>query len=832
MSIRLSLFVITFACVPVFDLVEADESDDLRQLLTSHCADCHSGDSPEAGIVLSAQSSKTDLSNPYLLRKLISVLEDRRMPPRESTELPAKLRGRLLDQFQTQLNKAVTKEPFGRIPVRRMNRFQYNNAVVDLLKLDRELFRMNERLMRRRNNYFQPQTGKMPESVLVSCRPLSKDIDNQRPEGFRGVTAFPQDKRAEHGFDNRADHLTMSPLLMESFLGLSQSVAASPDLNAAECRAWDEFFSHPDRPVRASSEGRLEAENGQHVRIVNKPEGAVGRQDMSVFGDSWSGNAQLFWQCPGNDRVLELEFNAPREGNGLRMGFSVAGDYGTFDVLLDGKAIRKTVDFFNAGVKHTVRSIPVDVSEGIHRITFKCVGKQDRSARFFFGLDYIDVTTPKAEPTSARSLPEPDVLKTRIRLLLRRAFRRPVSGDVQQKFVNFATELRADGASWEETMRSVLSAVLGSPEFFYLYESPSGSSQRQRLNDFELASRLSQFFWSSIPDDELLDLAADGKLSRPEVLSAQIDRMMNDVRSGRFCENFPAQWLQLDRLVTSVPDQKKYPWFYYFGYRTSMHMMSEPLLLFETVFVENRSIIDLIAPDFTWESPMLKQNYEGTAKSHHEVLVQSFRRVRLESARRGGVITNAAVMTMTSTPTRTQPITRGAWTNAVIFNDPPEPPPADVPPLPEDESPQTATQTIREKLAIHRKRADCAGCHNQIDPLGFALENFGPTGVWRDSYENGRPVDMQGKLFNQYQFGSVEEFKALLVSQKIRFIRGLTGHLLSYALGRELGPADWPVISEISDGAANGEDGLRSLLKAIAMSDSFLHKGFAEPSSN
>ena len=164
-------------------------------------------------------------------------------------------------------------------------------------------------------------------------------------------------------------------------------------------------------------------------------------------------------------------------------------------------------------------------------------------------------------------------------------------------------------------MRTMVGAVLGMPDFLYSYEtldeeqSDLKSRGRQRVNDFELASRLAQFFWSSIPDDTLLDLAESGSLSDPETLSTQIDRMLNDVRSSRFCDNFPAQWLQLDRLITSIPDPDKFPYFYYHGYRTSLHMMSEPLLLFETIYVEDRSIVDLLDPKFTWQSDMLRQNY-------------------------------------------------------------------------------------------------------------------------------------------------------------------------------------------------------------------------------
>ena len=256
---------------------------------------------------------------------------------------------------------------------------------------------------------------------------------------------------------------------------------------------------------------------------------------------------------------------------------------------------------------------------------------------------------------------------------------------------------------------------------------------------------MSFFLWGSIPDEILLDLAEAGKLSDPETLDAQLDRMLNDAKMARFCDAFPSQWLQLDRLISSIPDQEKFKYFYFnSAYRASMHMMLEPLLLFETVYIEDRSIMELLDPKFTWQSEVLAAAYQGKNNARkREVKILTLKRIPVTDPRWGGVITNAAVMTMTSSPTRTQPITRGAWVNTVIFNDPPEPPPADVPPLPEANEEELQRLTLRERFEAHRKREDCASCHKQIDPLGFALENYGPTGVWRDKYENGRDVDSQ-----------------------------------------------------------------------------------------
>jgi mono/diheme cytochrome c family protein len=840
-----------FATLPVLLLSivfaapsSGQDSTLLQTTFKAHCFTCHGNDGEAEGEVnlLTLKYGDDLQARPELLQRLITVLSDRQMPPEDEPALPEAKRKELVSHLQSRLAQALKNQPFNTTPIRRMNRFQYNNAVVDLLELDRDIFQLNERLMRRREDYFQPESGKMPNEVRISSRPLSKDIDNQRPEGFRGVAPFPQDKRAEHGFDNRADHLTMSPLLMESFLQLSQSITQSPDLNPRECRSWDRLFAAPGKPARGFMEGRYEAETASRIKVAAVSNGPAGPQDMRGFGSDWSGSAQLFWQCPSADASIKVSFDVKTEGTGFLFAFTKAGDYGTFQVYLDDVEIGKPVDLFDPKVVRTKHQISdLKIKPGPHTLTFKCVGKNGRSAKHFWGLDYLDVTGQKqtAKPNDSPN-PAGEAIRSRLAQLLRRAFRRPVDPTTLDRFTDFAERQLAAGASFEETMRTMVGVVLGMPEFLYLYDlrdddnltvpattkskPSSNNTVRQRVDDFELASRLAQFFWSSIPDDTLLDLADAGKLSEPATLSAQIDRMLNDRRSSRFCENFPAQWLQLERLVTSIPDPKKFPYFYYHGYRTSMHMMSEPLLLFETVYVEDRSIVELLDPKFTWQSDMLRSNYEGKAAGGHDVQVQLFKRVALTDPRRGGVITNAAILTMTSTPTRTQPITRGAWVNAVIFNDPPDPPPADVPLLAEGNHEELAKLTIRERLAAHRKRADCASCHNKIDPFGFALENYGPTGVWRDKYENGREVDVSGVLFNQHKFKDVLEFKRLILKEKQRFIRGFSSHVLSYALGRELGPADWPALEKIAADAAAGDDRMRTLLKSIAMSDPFLHK--------
>ena len=620
------------------------------------------------------------------------------MPPDKARPLNAQTRRAMISHLKAALKRSLASTAFARIPIRRMNRFQYNNAVVDLLQLKRDIFPLPENLMRRYTNHFKPAAGKMPSLVRVANRPLGKDIDSARPEGFMGVGAFPQDRRAEHGFDNRADHLTLSPLLMESFLKLSHSIVSSRDLNPRECGVWQSFFITP--------------------------------------------------------------------------------------------------------------------------VTAKGVAK----------------------PTHKQ---QSQVIQARLKKFLRRAFRRPVEAKTLQRFVAFAENNLKSGASFTETMKTLVGATIASPDFLYLYNARKTAGRKTAasaplaargiapVDDFELASRLAMFLWGSIPDDKLLDLAEAGKLKQDKILAGQIDRMLNDRRTMRFCDSFPSQWLQLDRLISSVPDRKKFPEFYFVqAYRASIHMMLEPLLLFETVYIENRSIVELLAPKFTWQSPLLARLYGNQSTGRkprrgarfRQVKVLTFRRVALTDPRWGGVITNSAVMTMTSSPTRTQPITRGAWVNAVIFNDPPDPPPADVPPLPKANDARLKKMTLRERLEAHRKRADCAACHRKIDPLGFALENYGPIGKWRDKYPNGRQVDPSGTLFGRHRFKTAVEFKRIILQEKRRFVRGFVAHVTSYALGRELTVADSPAIDRITQQAMLGKDGLRSVLKQAAMSAPFRHK--------
>ena len=642
-------------------------------LFKSSCVKCHGKDGNLKGELnlLEIKTAEQLTENLAQLKTIIEVLNASEMPPEKEPRLKPETRAAAVDELQKLLREATAGADFASTPIRRMNRLQYNNAVQDLFSLKVSVFPLPEKMMRDQSGYFAKALGpekKMPESVTVSSRPLGKSgLIEPR---LAGVGPFPQDPRAEHGFDNRGDHLSLSPFLLESFFKLSRRIVQSPNFDRSTVGIWREFFV-----------------------------------------------------APTEDDVKEL-------------------------------------------------------------------------------------------------------VLPRLRNFMTRAFRRPVPNALLNDYTNHVHRQIDLDVSFTDAMKEAASAVLSSPRFLYLYDRPAVANKTESLDGYDLASRLSFFLWSSIPDDTLLQLAGNGELVKPEVRAAQVNRMLSSPKLKRFCDSFPSQWLQLDRIVSAVPDENKFKDFFYAApnYRTTMDMMMEPLLLFETVLIENRSILEFINSEYTYRSGRLRKWYgdKPAGKIGGPVTMQ-FTRQPVTDRRQGGVITTAAVMTMTSGPDETKPITRGAWIAGVIFNAPPDPPPADVTPL---GKPKVTDKklTVRERFAVHRERADCAGCHSKLDPLGFALENFDPVGRWRNHYENGRKVDASGVLFRKHSFNNVVEFKDAILSEKNRFTRAFAGHMLSYALGRGLTPIDAYALDRIT--AKTIADGFRlqTLLHEVVQSAPFINK--------
>ncbi len=372
-----------------------------------------------------------------------------------------------------------------------------------------------------------------------------------------------------------------------------------------------------------------------------------------------------------------------------------------------------------------------------------------------------------------------------------RAFRQPVTPQEVDQLLGFAALARKQGDSFEEGIATALEAVLVSPNFLYRIErdqpAPPGHSYAP-VSQYELASRLSYFFWSSTPDAELLRLAGQGSLRRPDVLATQVKRMLRDAKSFALVENFAGQWLQFKNIDVVRPDLARFPVFDE-GLRQAMRRETE--LFIDNVFRNDGNLIDLLDANYTFLNERLARYYgiEG-------VTGPEFRRVDMSGTPRGGgILAQASVLTASSYSTRTSPVLRGKWILENILNAPPPAPPADVPPL--DASKVGESASLRRQMEEHRKNPNCAVCHAKLDPLGFGLENFNAIGAWRT--EDGKfPVDASGSLPDGRSFRTPAELKAILKGDRDVFVRGLTEKLLIYALGRGLERYDRPVVAEIA----------------------------------
>ena len=423
----------------------------------------------------------------------------------------------------------------------------------------------------------------------------------------------------------------------------------------------------------------------------------------------------------------------------------------------------------------------------------------------------------------------------RLRKLLERAFRSPVDESTVSRYQDyFATRLEQTD-SFRHAMKDVVAAILASPRFIYLAESSTGTDNSS-LTGYELATRLSFFLWSSIPDEALLAVARDDSLRDPKILDEQTRRMLIDPKCHALTQNFARQWLRLDQLVTAVPDFDRFPQYYSrIGceqWKFGLQMMIEPLLLFDSIVLEDRSIMLLIDCNYSYRSNELQSWYDEATpfanrdnRNRFNTNQQQYLKRNLTDRRQGGVITSAATMTMTSSPLRTNPITRGAWVATVILNRPPPPPPDIIPPIEADDRKiEAAGLTLRQRLVQHQSSATCAACHSRIDPLGFALENYDAVGRWRDEYNSGLSIDSSGELLGKLKFNNIVDLKDALLEQPELFMRAFSEHLLSYALGRELILSDEPAVDEIVSSAMTDRGQFTTVVREIVQSHAFRYR--------
>jgi hypothetical protein len=410
-----------------------------------------------------------------------------------------------------------------------------------------------------------------------------------------------------------------------------------------------------------------------------------------------------------------------------------------------------------------------------------------------------------------------------------------VTADEVERLATLTDHAVAAGESWESGIQLAMQAVLCSPGFLFRVEQDPnpGSPEIRPLTEHQLASRLSYFLWSSMPDDPLLDLADAGQLSSQ--LAEQVRRMLADPRSAAFVQSFSLQWLQLQRLEIAAPDATLFPTF---TPELRAAMRRETELFVDAIVRENRSLTDLIAADFTFLNEPLARHYGivdtlGNREGQPEpkpggqpIRGTEFVRVSLQDPQRGGLLTQAGILTVTSNPTRTSPVKRGRWLLEQILGSPPPAPPPNVPELPATPA-DAASASLRQRMEIHRTNPACANCHAKMDPLGFALENYDAVGRWR-TQDGSFPIDPAGELPDGTRFSGPAELRQAILSRRQELVRCVCEKLLIYAIGRGLEYYDRPVIEQILQKTAAQEDRFGALIEQIVLSDAFRLRRNAE----
>lgn len=732
---------------------------DVQPLLARFCIRCHGGEEPEADLRLDRFKSPADLAAAReVLQTVLDNVEAGYMPPEDKPQPSAQQRQAIVAWLSAELSAGhdPTQASPGRVTMRRLNRVEYNNTIRDLVGVD-----------------------------------------------FEPAADFPSDD-VGYGFDNIGDVLSLPPILMEKYL-------------AAAERITEAAIVVPD-PIEVQSV-RLQAEHIQQT-------GAADRLPRDVRVRTLASNGEIYTthRFPKTgEYILRARAYGQQAGpEAVKMAFRIEGrDVDTVDVT----AVSRSPKTYETRVR---------VEQGVRRVAVAFINDyyapdaKDPKLRGDRNLyvDYIEIQGPvrvelvNLPPTHRRIVfVTPSATRSRtecarqiIEPFAARAWRRPLAPDELDRLVNVFHLGASQGESFERSIQLALQAVLVSPHFLFRVEidrGPLSSSGAYRISQYELASRLSYFLWSSMPDDELFDLARQGDLRKN--LDAQVRRMLADPKSQALVDNFGHQWLTTRNLAIAEPDPKLFP---KFDEKLRADMLKETELFLAAVIREDRSILDLIDADFTFVNQRLAAHYGLPG-----VQGDQFRRVALPDNRRGGVLTLASVLTVTSNPTRTSPVKRGKWVLENILGTPPPPPPPGVPELEEDEQVRL-TGSLRQRMEQHRTNPTCASCHSRMDPIGFGFENFDAVGAWRQ--RDGKfAIDPAGTLPSGESFDGPAALKAIFKQNKDGFTRCLAEKMLTYALGRGLEPYDRHAVNEIVAATARGDYRFSSLILATVHSRPF-----------
>ena len=747
-----------------------------QAFIEKHCIECHnSTDQSAAALFAGLFFDKLDVTHigedPETWEKVVRKLGAGMMPPAVKPRPDSAEQAEFLAYLETKLDALAKAQPNpGRPALHRVNRSEYANAVRDLLALE---------------------------------------ID---------ATALLPADDSSFGFDNIAGSLGVSPVLLERYVAAAGKISRLALGDTAM----------PDRQEKYLVSGDLT----QNQHLPGMPFGTRGGATFThhfpvdaeyiIRADLVERGGRMFGANNGKTEQLEVTLD------GQRVLLVELADY----EVEDGAAIRMAL---TAG-PHTIGAAfikknhaPVeDVIQPFEFSLFEPAVDGDPDWTFVPHLASMSVTGPfniagvSDTPTRQRIFvcrpanerEEASCARQIVETLATRAYRHPVDREQMSTLMDFYS-LGSEQGGFEAGIEMALRRILASPEFVFRFERAGedvAPGEIYRLSDVELASRLSFFLWSSIPDDELLGLAVDDKLHEPATLRKQVRRMLADPRSNAFIENFAGQWLYLRNLKTKGGAVEQFP---NFDDNLRQAFRTETELLFASIVREDRNLLDILTADYTFVNDRLARHY-GIAG----VYGSEFRRVPVENEARRGVLGHGSILMVTSLPERTSPVQRGVWVLENIVGAPVPTPPPNVPDLAEQAGTKNHPRTLREQMELHTTRPFCAGCHKIMDPVGFALENFDAIGQWRTE-EHGSPINATAKLVDGTEINGAIDLRNALLKYSDRFAQTTTEKLMTYALGRGLEYYDMPTVRAIARGAAKDDYRFSSIIIGIVESAAF-----------
>lgn len=775
-----------------------------QRFFSEHCLVCHDADTKKGGLDLTGLPWRPN--DPETFDQWVEVfdkVDKQKMPPRQKARPDPTARAAFLKALGTELRAANLdrQRTEGRVVLRRLNRAEYENTLHDLLSIDLPL------------QHFLPEDSPV------------------------------------NGFDNVAAGLRLSMLHLQQYLEAADAaISAAMDFRRRDgvkkrLRYQDEESVRDDARKKEKKTFRVLPDA---VVIFDDNSPTVLRQwivrDRGRYRIRISGRA---YQAAGRPAWLKL----------YATDFKIQQLLGYFDMPADGPRVMELTATLEAGQLLNLSPFDTNYDDQGRRSGFWGIGAEKYTGRGI-AIEWVEVEGPVFDrwppPSVGRlfgDLPVKELESDRrrrgaafsiapgdprtaaaevLRDFAGRAFRRPVTSADVEPFVKLACAGLDDGLTFEDAMRVAFRAVITSPRFLFLEERPGP------LDDWALACRLSYFLWSTMPDDELRKHASDGSLSRPEILDGQVERMLSSARAGAFVDNFVGQWLDLRQIDFTLPDRKLYP---EFDDILKAAMVGETRAFFAQMLRDDSTLKNFIHSDFLMLNRCIAEHYRIDGVTGEE-----FRRVPLPAGcHRGGLLTQASILKVTSNGTFTSPVLRGAWVLRRLLGEPPDPPPADIPAFEPDTRGATS---IRQQLARHRSLASCASCHARIDPPGFALENFDVIGGWRDRYRAekgdtppgkfrgrriweyglGPPVDASGALADGREFQDIDDFKRRLLEREDQVARNVTASLLTYATGAGIQFADRDVVGAIVERLRSRGGGLRTLVHEIVRSETFRTK--------